>query len=173
MRRLSGPVKARPVSRPEDWSRPAGSSYKEHAGTGADEPVSPSVAGSGDQRIETPPGTIWYAAPPYSIWYGALPCTIWYRASASFPFRFLYRRAPAQAARDGSAEVSASRRIPLRPLVRKSRRGVQNAPTSALLLVRPFSRVDRLLSVHPNQPKLSSLPRKACPPRKRGPTSAK
>jgi hypothetical protein len=34
------PVGAGLVSRPEDWSRPAGSSYKEYAGMSADESVS-------------------------------------------------------------------------------------------------------------------------------------
>ena len=34
------PVRAGLVSRPEDWSRPAGSSYKEYAGMIADESVS-------------------------------------------------------------------------------------------------------------------------------------
>jgi hypothetical protein len=52
------PVTAGLVSRPEDWSRPAGSSYNEYAGMSAEESVSgrtmrsvsPSVAGSGDRR---------------------------------------------------------------------------------------------------------------------------
>jgi REP element-mobilizing transposase RayT len=34
------PVRAGLVSRPEDWSRPAGSSYNEYAGMSADESVS-------------------------------------------------------------------------------------------------------------------------------------
>ena len=34
------PVRAGLVSRPEDWSRPAGSSYNEYAGTSANESVS-------------------------------------------------------------------------------------------------------------------------------------
>jgi hypothetical protein len=34
------PVRAGLVSRPEDWSRPAGSSYNEHAGMSADESLS-------------------------------------------------------------------------------------------------------------------------------------
>jgi hypothetical protein len=87
--------------------------------------VSPSVAGSVDGRIETPPGTMWYGAP------------------ASFPFRFVYRRAPAQKARDGSAEVSPGRRIPLRPLVQKSRRGVRRLTDTSALLARAFNRAPR------------------------------
>jgi hypothetical protein len=34
------PVRAGLVSRPEDWSRPAGSSYNEYAGMSADESAS-------------------------------------------------------------------------------------------------------------------------------------
>jgi hypothetical protein len=50
--------------------------------------VGPSVAGSVDRRIETPPRTIWYGTPPGTIWYGAPASFSW--------LMFRYRCAQAQ-----------------------------------------------------------------------------